>query len=59
MISCLQGLLLCLDSEHRLVYVLGEIFEVSSGQGAEILDITPAAFRKRLSRARARIQYPA
>ena len=56
MISCLQGLLLCLDREHRLAYILGEIFDVSGEQGAEILEITPVAFRKRLSRARTRLR---
>jgi RNA polymerase sigma factor (sigma-70 family) len=55
-ISCLQGLLLCLDREHRLAYLLADVFDVSSKQGATILEITPAAFRKRLSRARERIQ---
>jgi RNA polymerase sigma factor (sigma-70 family) len=56
MISCLQGLLLCLDREHRLAYLLVEVFDVSSEQGAAIQEITPTAFRKRLSRARERIQ---
>jgi len=55
-ISCLQGLLLCLDREHRLAYLLTDVFDVSSEQGAAILEITPTAFRKRLSRARERIQ---
>ena len=55
-ISCLQGLLLCLDREHRLAYLLADVFDVSSEQGAAILDITPSAFRKRLSRSRERIQ---
>ncbi|MCL5808020.1 MAG: RNA polymerase sigma factor, partial [Deltaproteobacteria bacterium] len=56
MISCLQGLLLCLDREHRLAFLLVEVFDVSSEQGAAILETTPTAFRKRLSRARERIQ---
>jgi RNA polymerase sigma factor (sigma-70 family) len=56
MISCLQGLLLCLDREHRLAYILGEVFDVTGGQGAEILEISRAAFRKRLSRARTRLR---
>ncbi|MCP4218512.1 MAG: RNA polymerase sigma factor, partial [bacterium] len=51
-ISCLQGLLLCMDREHRLAFLLVDVFEVSSQEGAEILEITAAAFRKRLSRAR-------
>ncbi len=55
-ISCLQGLLLCLDRDHRLAYLLADIFDVDGEQGAAILEITPAAFRKRLSRARDRIQ---
>ncbi len=55
-IGCTQGMLLCLDREHRLAYVLGEIFGVSSEQGGEILEITPEAYRKRLSRARSRIR---
>ena len=56
MISCLQGLLLGLDREHRLAYILGEIFDVTGEQGAEILEISQAAFRKRLSRARTRLR---
>jgi RNA polymerase sigma factor (sigma-70 family) len=54
-ISCLQGLLLCLDRPHRLAYLLVDVFDVSSEQGAEILNITPTAFRKRLSRAHQRL----
>jgi RNA polymerase sigma factor (sigma-70 family) len=55
-VSCLQGLLLCLDREHRLAFLLVDVFGVSGEQGAAILDITPAAFRKRLSRARERLR---
>lgn len=51
-IGCTQGMLLCLDREHRLAYILGEIFEITHQDAADILDIRPAAFRKRLSRAR-------
>jgi RNA polymerase sigma factor (sigma-70 family) len=57
MISCTQGVLLCLDRDHRLAFILGEIFEVSGKQGGYILGITPIAFRKRLSRARKRINH--
>ena len=55
-ISCLQGLLLCLDRPHRLAFLLVDVFGVSGEQGAAILDVTPAAFRKRLSRARERLR---
>jgi RNA polymerase sigma factor (sigma-70 family) len=54
-LRCTLGMLLCLDREHRLAYILGEIFEVSSAQGASILTISEASFRKRVSRARARL----
>lgn len=55
-ISCLQGLLLCLDAGHRVAYILTEIFDMNSRQGAEVLGITPGAFRKRTSRARMKIR---
>ena len=51
-IGCTQGMLLCLDRENRLAYVLGEIMEMESQEAAAILEITPATFRKRLSRSR-------
>jgi RNA polymerase sigma factor (sigma-70 family) len=55
-IGCTQGMLLCLDREHRLIYILGEVFGVTSEIAGEILEISPAAFRKRLSRARQRLR---
>ena len=54
-LSCLQGLLLALDRDQRLVYLLTEVFDVTGAQGAHILNIDSAAYRKRLSRARARL----
>lgn len=55
-IACLQGLLLGLDRPHRLAYILGEIFDVSSREGADILEIQATTFRKRLQRSRSRIR---
>ena len=52
-LGCMFGMLLCLDREQRLAFVLGEIFECPSPLAAEILDLTAPAFRKRLERARA------
>jgi RNA polymerase sigma factor (sigma-70 family) len=52
-ISCLQALLMCLDRKHRLALLLGEVFELTSTEAAAVLDITPAAYRQQLSRARA------
>jgi hypothetical protein len=45
-------MLLCLDREQRLVYILGEIFEVTDGVGAELLEISRENFRQRLACAR-------
>lgn len=56
LLSCTLAMLLCLDREHRLTYLLTEVFEVSGEEGAYIMDITPAAYRKRLSRARRRMR---
>lgn len=54
-VGCTQGMLLCLDRDHRLAYVLGEILELDHREAAEILDVSPAAYRQRLSRARRRV----
>ena len=51
-IGCSMGMLLCLDREQRLAYVLGEIFGVTDAVGAELLEVSRDAFRQRLSRAR-------
>jgi RNA polymerase sigma factor (sigma-70 family) len=55
-IGCTQALLLCLDREHRAAYIVGEVFELDSREAAYALDVTPAAYRKRLQRARQRVQ---
>jgi hypothetical protein len=55
-IGCTQAMLLCLDRDHRIAYILGEVFGVEGQEAAQILDLAPAAFRKRLSRARERIR---
>jgi RNA polymerase sigma factor (sigma-70 family) len=52
MITCTSGMLLCLDREQRLTYILGEILGTSDTVGAELLEITRENFRQRLSRAR-------
>ena len=51
-ISCMFGMLLCLNREQRLIYILGCIFGVSDVIGAEIMEISKDNFRKKLSRAR-------
>ena len=51
-IGCTTGMLLCLDREQRLVYVLGEIFGITDAIGAELLEISRPNFRQKLARAR-------
>jgi RNA polymerase sigma factor (sigma-70 family) len=56
MVGCTRGMLLCLDREHRMAYVLGDVLGFSSEEAADLCDVAPAAFRKRLQRARERLQ---
>ena len=51
-LGCMMGMLLCLERGQRLVFVLGEIFELSDTVGSQVLDIGKDNFRQRLSRAR-------
>lgn len=51
-IGCTSGMLLCLDREQRLIYILGEIFGVTDRVGSELLEISRDNFRQRLARAR-------
>lgn len=55
-LSCSQAVLQCLEREERVAFVLGEVFELPSTEAAWIVDVTPAAYRKRLERARRRIR---
>jgi RNA polymerase sigma factor (sigma-70 family) len=54
-LGCTQSMLMTLDREHRLAYVLDLVFGLDSSEAARIADITPEAHRQRLSRARARL----
>jgi RNA polymerase sigma factor (sigma-70 family) len=51
-IGCTMAMLLCLDRPYRLAYILGEIMDLDHNEGAAVMDISPAAFRARVSRAR-------
>lgn len=52
-VSCTAGMLMCLDREQRIVYILGEIFKVNHRTASEVLDVSPDNFRQKLTRARA------
>ncbi|NGN69004.1 RNA polymerase sigma factor [Streptomyces sp. A7024] len=55
-LNCGQALVQCLDRTERVAFVLGTVFALPSTEAAWIMDTTPAAYRKRLERARARIR---
>jgi len=54
-IGCTLAMLQCLDDDHRLAYILGEVMELDHSQASVALSTTQVAFRKRLSRARASV----
>lgn len=54
-IGCTLAMLLCLDRDARLAYILGAIAELDHDTAAEIVGTTPATYRKRLERARSAI----
>lgn len=55
-LSCTTALLQCLDEDHRLAYIFGEIFEFDHRESSEILNISSALFRKRLERSRKNVE---
>jgi RNA polymerase sigma factor (sigma-70 family) len=55
-LNCTLGMLLCLDRNQRIAYILGEIFGLNSREAAYIIGITPENFRKRLAAARNGLQ---
>lgn len=54
-LSCTNVMLQCLDPQSRCIYILGTMFRLDSRIAAEILDMTPEAYRQRLSRTRKRM----
>jgi RNA polymerase sigma factor (sigma-70 family) len=53
--ACTSAMLTALDRDHRIAFILGEIFELPGEEAAEILEIEHDTYRKRVSRARARM----
>ena len=54
-LGCTQSMLMALDREQRLAYVIDTVFDLDSREAAAVVGISPAAYRQRLSRARARL----
>ncbi|WP_142784128.1 RNA polymerase sigma factor [Changchengzhania lutea] len=51
-ISCMKGMLLCLDREQRMIYIIGELFEFKDTIGSDIMEISKGNFRVKLHRAK-------
>ncbi len=50
--SCTNVMLQCLDTESRCIFILGTMFRLDSRIAGDILEMTPEAYRQRLSRIR-------
>ncbi len=51
-LSCTNVMLQCLDVESRCIFILGTMFQIDSRIAGDILELTPEAYRQRLSRIR-------
>lgn len=54
-LSCTNVMLQCLEPESRCIFILGTMFQIDSRIAGEVLNITPEAYRQRLSRVRKRM----
>lgn len=55
-LGCSLAMLTCLDREHRVAFLLGEVFDVPNEVAAEIAGTTQATYRQRLSRAQRKVE---
>ncbi len=53
--SCTNVMLQCFQPEDRIIYILGTMFRVDSKICGEVLEMSPEAYRKRLSRLRSKM----
>jgi RNA polymerase sigma factor (sigma-70 family) len=51
-LSCFNGMLLCLNREQRVIFILGALLGVNDKTGSEIMQISKDNFRQKLFRAR-------
>lgn len=50
--TCMSGMLMCLDNQYRLIFIIGEILGFNDKIGSEIIETSPENFRMMLSRAK-------
>ncbi len=53
--SCTSVMLQCLDTESRCIFILGTMFKIDSRIAGDLLQMTPEAYRQRLSRVRKKV----
>ncbi|MEM9328467.1 MAG: RNA polymerase sigma factor [Bacteroidota bacterium] len=51
-LSCMSGMLLCLNREQRLIYIIGEMLGGDHNIGSEIMEMSKDNFRAKLGKAR-------
>jgi RNA polymerase sigma factor (sigma-70 family) len=51
--NCMTSMLLCLNRQQRMVFILGAVFNIKSNIASQLLDISAENFRQQLSRAKA------
>ena len=56
-LMCMSGMLLCLNREQRLVFIIGEMFNADHTIGSEILNISKDNFRAKLRKSRKDLYY--
>jgi RNA polymerase sigma factor (sigma-70 family) len=54
-LRCMSGMIMCLNREQRLLFVLGDLFGIDHNLGAEIFNVSRQNFRVKLHRARTEI----
>ncbi len=50
--GCTLAMLTCLDRDHRIAYVLADVFDLAHTEAADLCDVSSEVYRQRLSRAR-------
>ncbi|MCF6210446.1 MAG: RNA polymerase sigma factor [Gammaproteobacteria bacterium] len=54
-IFCTISMLMCFSPSYRMVYILGDIFELEHQEASQILGLSKDTYRKQLSRARIKL----
>jgi RNA polymerase sigma factor (sigma-70 family) len=55
-LGCTLAMLTCLDRDHRIAYVLGEVFDLPGDVAADMSETSGEVHRQRLSRARRQLE---